>query len=1113
MMTGKIIGIVSAKDYFEHEESYYTKNQSCYDRWHGSLGKTLGADGEVSKEQFDYLMDSIGESGRIRGGIDCPFSAPKSCSLAMAADEQTRLDMIQCHQEAVAEIAKKIEMEYIVADGSQELSRNMCAAEFLHTTARPTAENGYVPDLDLHSHLVITNMTQFDGQNRALNFGKIQQNYKHLGLEYRRIYASKLQARGYALDLTDPRQGFFELQGFSRDTIEKYSHRSAEVKEYADAHPDATPQQAKALSRSAKDKATRNYEELCEDVRKDLFSGKIKIVKREAETNARENERREKALHDGKSQERARVKRDHDLRRDAADRTRSKNPVSRGRQSDDSTFDDASRRGLEDFAERSRVSELPSFDVAEESGRNRLLVSGSKLSRLAQLQTARVRDYYMQRAQEIRRGRDIDEIADRALKRLSAEKFAFSVREAQDRIVAEGLLENVRQEEAEAALERAEVVRLGRLEGDKRNEYLTTEDNLKTEQRIIDRVKEGKGVITKNMMTQEEANAALHRAEARIGDGKHLNPEQISSVEHIMVCRDRFCGVNGLAGTGKTMMLQRVREIADEQGIRIEGACFTGKAASGLEADSQIKSGTIHSFLNRLERESGAKPPPGQGDGEIRQKWDFSKVQKAPTREMWIVDEAGLVDNNLMDQLQAAAEARGAQVVLVGDPDQLPPVGLGEPMRAMEENGMATAHMTEIRRQTDLELRRAVSASVSHDADGKPHLTTFEILEKKGDYREIRSRADKREAIKKVMTAEKLDTYKDRLLLTSTNAERKALNKIIRKEYVARGELSQGKKFEITVSDNNGKTHTETRQFAEKDRVILTANDNRAGVLNGELGAIEKIDGNRITVKIDTKPDEPPRIVTIDTAQYNSLDHSYCLTNYKAQGMTIDLVVADMDTKGAAQTRNSLYVDISRARKRAIVFTDSKSKLEKQTLNFAKKITSKDFADRIDKMKAQQGIKNNDRYHAPTRDFKAEMTRALNGVRRHTLGASERGLSMNRMAEKAVSIPIKVTGQMIQAAADVVSLVPVVGKVIAAPAKVVGKGIEIAGKAVGKAVKITVKTAEKTISFAKNVSEKAVSMGQRQAERWKDAERAAEANAKYNPPKQQEYERPYVLER
>lgn len=317
----------------------------------------------------------------------------------------------------------------------------------------------------------------------------------------------------------------------------------------------------------------------------------------------------------------------------------------------------------------------------------------------------------------------------------------------------------------------------------------------------------------------------------------------------------------------------------------------------------------------------------------------------------------------------------------------------------MEENGMATAHLTAIRRQTDLELLRAVQRSVSHDAEGKPHLDTFEILEKKGDYREISRRGEKREAIKNEMTADKLETYPKRLLLTSTNVERKALNKMIRKDYVSRGELAEGKTFKITVSDDSGKTHTEMRQFAEKDRVIFTANDKRAGVLNGEIGSIEKIDGNRITVKIDTKPDEPPRRVTIDTAQYNSLDHSYCLTNYKAQGMTIDKVICDMDTRGASQTRNALYVDISRAREKAVVFTNDKQTLERQTLNFAKKVTSKDFSDRISELRAKDGIKNNDRYHAPTRDLVAEMQRALNQIKQHTLEAGTKYVSMERASK------------------------------------------------------------------------------------------------------------------
>lgn len=606
MMSCHAISGAAAKTYFEHDTDYYTQNRTCYDKWHGSLAEMMGAKDELSKEQFDIFIAQIESVGRTRAGIDCAFSTPKSVSLAMAADDATRADMIAAHQAAVNKIVRKIEMEYIgvkTKNGIPPLSRNMVAAEFVHTTARPTEANGFVPDLDLHSHLYIHNMTVYDGKLRAVDYKKLMDNQKELGLEYRRELAHELQERGYALELTDARQGFFELRGFDRETIEKYSNREAEILRFQEG-TGATKSEAKIKSRTAKDRATKTFNEISRDVREDLFNGKIKIKKREAEDHAREDERREKAVHDGPRAEQTRTERDHHIRRDAADRAGTKNPVPRAGQSDTSTFGNAAGRGFEDFAERPLLSELPLFDLDAEGGRDRVLVPDHKLSRLAELQSARVRDSYMQRAAEIRRGAEIDDIAKRALDKLSAEKYAFSIHEAQQRIIAEGLLENVRKEEAEAALERAEVVRLGRMKGDRKNEYVTTEANLTKEQRILERVREGKRTVTQNAMTQEEANDALHRAETRLADGKHLNTEQTAAVEHILSCQDRYVGVNGLAGTGKTMMLQRVREICDEQGIRIEGACFTGKAASGLEADSQIKSGTILPSLTKWRRKA-----------------------------------------------------------------------------------------------------------------------------------------------------------------------------------------------------------------------------------------------------------------------------------------------------------------------------------------------------------------------------------------------------------------------------------------------------------------------------------------------------------------------------
>ena len=81
--------------------------------------------------------------------------------------------------------------------------------------------------------------------------------------------------------------------------------------------------------------------------------------------------------------------------------------------------------------------------------------------------------------------------------------------------------------------------------------------------------------------------------------------------------------------------------------------------------------------------------------------------------------------------------------------------------------------------------------------------------------------------------------------------------------------------------------------------------------------------------------------------------------------MGVELAVADMPTSGRGQTRNAAYVDLSRAKKRAIVFTDSKERLEKQTRAFVKKASSKDFAKRIQKMVRRGYVENNEQYHVP----------------------------------------------------------------------------------------------------------------------------------------------------
>lgn len=984
MMSCSALTAGQAGTYFEKERDYYTEHQSNFDRWHGTLAQTRGFSGEVSKEQFDAYLDYIQSVGRTKkAGEDCTFSAPKSVSLAMAKDEQTRLDMIHAHQNAVAAAAQKIELEYVRTRSNRAKiqSRNMSAAEFLHFTARPTERNNFTPDLDLHSHVVILSDTYADGKSLSVDYGKIHEHGKELGLFYRQQLAAELQKMGYSLHVTDAKQGFWELDGFSREVIEENSNRRADLLDAKEAHGITDMQKANQYTRHTKTEASATTSEILEAKQRELFlSGKVTITKNEGGTTTHE----EGIDTSGSGS-------------DSGEAPDFENPP---RQRGIAGLASGQRPIFERLDPTAGVPDVPRLDVVQGKRRAYGVLSEDATSRLEFLQSAQVRNYYLLRQAREERIKEIDRITRETLETMEREKYAFSVREARNRIQAAGVLKAITEDEATKAMERARVVKLGQLEtkdgNPTRDRYITTEGNLQEERRIIQRVEAGKGAIRAHVLTTEESRTRLKaledtaKAEGKtdflIYEGKGDGGEQAEAVHHIMSCQDQYVAVDGLAGTGKTAMMERLKWECDAEGITVRGACYTGKAASGLQDESGIESKTIHSFLNQIEKESGIQPPKTEA-GEIRQNWDFSRVQHLPegAREIWAVDEAGLVDNHLMDQLQAAAEARGAQVLLLGDPDQLPPVGAGTPMQQMEAHGMATARLTFIRRQSDKELLKAVQESVTGDTKN-----TFQILRERNDFHEIAGAKERRAAIVDKITAAPLDEYKKNLLLVSTNADRKAYNHLIRQRYIERGELSKGNRYEVTTRDREGNEVKETRYFSEGERIIFTKNDNRLDVKNGTLATITAQDGKTITAVTDAG-----KTVTIDTAKYSALDYSYSVTNYKAQGMTVTNVIADMSTKATAQTRNALYVDISRAKEKAIVYTDNAATLTKQASQFVKKVTSADFAKRIDEMERQGGITNNDRYHAPDEDAQSRIDKALASIQKHTITKPVRGKTSN----------------------------------------------------------------------------------------------------------------------
>ena len=148
--------------------------------------------------------------------------------------------------------------------------------------------------------------------------------------------------------------------------------------------------------------------------------------------------------------------------------------------------------------------------------------------------------------------------------------------------------------------------------------------------------------------------------------------------------------------------------------------------------------------------------------------------------------------------------------------------------------------------------------------------------------------------------------------------------------------------------------------FTKNDYRIKDTEGNTVEIKNGQLGKITNIKGHKVTVEINSK-----QTVTFDTREYKHFDYGYAITTFKAQGITTDnaLIVHDSTQKGS-NTRNKIYVDVSRAKKSVKIFIDDREVLAMQAKRYHKKITVETFS--------HHSISNKERNKTHVKETKAK---------------------------------------------------------------------------------------------------------------------------------------------
>jgi Ti-type conjugative transfer relaxase TraA len=319
----------------------------------------------------------------------------------------------------------------------------------------------------------------------------------------------------------------------------------------------------------------------------------------------------------------------------------------------------------------------------------------------------------------------------------------------------------------------------------------------------------------------------------------------------------------GEAGTGKTTTLAAVRDAYESAGYRVIGMSWTNQVVQNLRRDGFRDATTVAAELYRLDRGSA--------------RWD--------TRTVLIVDEAGMLSTKHLAQVTSRARAAGAKVILAGDDRQLASIERGGLFGALKEKHGGT-ELHEVVRVSDAEQRRAFN--LMHQGEFLPALA---IYARQGAIHWSGGQDEARAALVRQWGRDlATDPDKVRFVFAYTNADVLALNAALREIRKEQGTLGAGH----TLGTTDGPA-----VFAEGDRIQFTGTaarreERQAGIVNGGVGTIREIEGDRVTVVLDGKPGAPERLVSFvagddyAAGEFDKFRHGYAGTIYKGQGRTLD---------------------------------------------------------------------------------------------------------------------------------------------------------------------------------------------------------------------------------
>ncbi|QFG77814.1 relaxase domain-containing protein [Acidithiobacillus sp. 'AMD consortium'] len=350
------------------------------------------------------------------------------------------------------------------------------------------------------------------------------------------------------------------------------------------------------------------------------------------------------------------------------------------------------------------------------------------------------------------------------------------------------------------------------------------------------------------VMTKEEFDKALTTFEKE--KGFNLSEEQKTAASMILTKNDQFSGVQGLAGTGKTTLLEFVRVAAESAGWKVEGFATGAAQAEKLQEESGIQSTTTARFLLDNQKESA-------GNSEGHQK------------TLRIMDEASLAGQKQFNQVINVNEQQDSKVIFLGDKLQHQSVDAGTAFGTAQKY-MPMSSLADIRRQTSDQAKSAVSLMLGimnckevneafglattllekvgvansfnvdavRDKWGKDKPKDGPLLDQmKAELSEAHTK-DNIALVNEIAKDYASQTPEERdktLIVSATRVDRAAINDAVRDELKAQGLLQNGQKFTTLQSADMTKEESLKASSYEKGDILkFTAEIKSLDIQKGE---------------------------------------------------------------------------------------------------------------------------------------------------------------------------------------------------------------------------------------------------------------------------------------